>query len=59
MTILELYAWALEKGVANYEILIQHRDGSGDCGYYDSGIMEVKPVKKLIEVTEWQRVEGR
>ena len=31
MTILELYAWALGKGVTNYEILIQHRDGSGDC----------------------------
>lgn len=22
--------------------------------YYDSGIIEVKPVKKMVEVTEWQ-----
>lgn len=37
------------------EGLTEHQED----GYYDSGIIEVKPVKKMVEITEWQRVEGR
>ena len=33
MTIAELYQWALENGVENFEIYIGYRDGGGSyCG---------------------------
>ena len=38
---------------------IGYDEGLTECQedeYYNSGIVEVKPVKKMVEVTEWQDI---
>ncbi len=51
MTIRELYDWAKQQGIEDYDIEIQYRDGGGYCdgtdtaNFYD---VEVKHDKKTI-----------
>lgn len=51
MTIRELYEWAKQQGIEDYDIEIQYRDGGGyhygtdDANFYD---IETKHDKKII-----------
>lgn len=52
MTIKELYDWAVENGVADFDIQIQYRDGGGY--YYGSSALwkeDIEINKEMAEVT--------
>lgn len=51
VTILELYNWAAQNGVLDYEVLVQFRDGGGICdGDEPIDLVEIRHDEKSIVV---------
>ena len=50
MTIKELYEWAVERGVENYNIEIQYRDGGGY--YYGTDTLHQAYIEIVSERSE-------
>lgn len=61
MTIRELYEWAKQQGIEDYDIEIQYRDGGGyydgtdDANFYD---IETKHDKKIIIIQKEDKPKG-